>query len=190
MQGHRHPRPDGRLFAAVAFAQQHGLAAGLFGDNSPPGIDDRRMTVSFPWPRVGTALRGGQDITLGFNRPRADQHLPMRRAGYGGERCRSTDQFGPGSAQGAVQFREAQVIAYAQAQASDRGIGNHHLAAMGIVIRLPIAATVVGDIDIEQVQLVVARYGFAMLIDQQRTGMGLGIRLPGRRQRQGASHHP
>ncbi|MNM51593.1 hypothetical protein D3C81_626570 [compost metagenome] len=167
MQGHRHPRPNGRLFAAVALAQQHGLAAGLFGDYAPPGIDDRRMAIGFPWPWVGTALSGGQDIALGFNRPCANQHFPMCRAGDGSECSRRTDQLSARSAQGAVQFRKAQVIAYAQAQAPHRGICHDHLTAMGIIIRFPITTAVVSHIDIKQVQLVVTGNGLSVFVDQQ-----------------------
>ncbi|MNN84390.1 hypothetical protein D3C81_2015460 [compost metagenome] len=61
---------------------------------------------------------------------------------------------------------------------------------MGIVVGFTVTATVIGHVHVEQVQLVVARHNLAVLVDQKRTGMRLGIRLIGRWQREGASNNP
>ncbi|MCY1552920.1 hypothetical protein D9M68_893540 [compost metagenome] len=61
---------------------------------------------------------------------------------------------------------------------------------MGVIVRLAITTTAVGDIHIEQVQLVVTRHTLAALIDQQRAGMRLGLGLAVRRQRDGAGNYP
>ena len=114
----------------------------------------------------------------------------MRRAGHRGE-CRGrADQLGAGLAQPRVQLRKAQIVTDAQAQPADRRIRHHHLLTVPVVIGLPIAAAVVAHVDVEQVQLVVTRRTLAVLVDQQRAGVGLSLRLIVGRQRYGARHYP
>jgi len=187
---HRHARPYRRLFTAVAFGQQHRFALILLRQYAPPGVDNRRVAISLPWPRMHPALGGRQQITLGLDGPCANQHIPMGGAGDRGEGRGRGNQFSPRRAQLAVQLREAQVVTHRQAQAADRRIRHHNVAPESIVIGFTIATARVRHVDIEQMQLVVAGDDLAMLIDQQRAGVGLGVRLILGRQRQSASHYP
>ncbi|MNN80608.1 hypothetical protein D3C81_1973590 [compost metagenome] len=114
----------------------------------------------------------------------------MRRAGHRREGRGGGNQFRAGRAQFAVQLGKAQVIADRQANPADGRVRHNHPAAISIVIGFTITATIVRHVHIEQVQLVVARHRFALVIDQQRTGMHFGRRLIHRRQRQCASHNP
>ena len=125
------------------------------------------MAKGHALPRVLAALPGGQHIALGFDGTGAGQHLPMRRASHGGERRRHADQLGAGFTQRSEQLGEAQVITYAQAQTPDRRIRHHDALAMGEIIGLAITATVVGHLDIEQMQLVVTGHTLALIVDQQ-----------------------
>ncbi|MNT56065.1 hypothetical protein D3C86_1704020 [compost metagenome] len=136
------------------------------------------------------ALSGREHITLRLDGPRANQHIPVRGAGHGGKGRRRGNQFRTGRTQLAVQLREAQVITDRQANPAHRRISHYHSTAISIVIGFAITAAIVRDIDIEQMQLVVARHRFALIIDQQRAGMRLGRRLVHRRQRQRAGHNP
>ncbi|MOA43170.1 hypothetical protein D3C78_1652980 [compost metagenome] len=61
---------------------------------------------------------------------------------------------------------------------------------MGEVVGLAVAAATVGDLDVEQVQLVVARGDLPVAVDQQRAGAGLAALLSDGRQRQGAGDDP
>ncbi len=83
---------------------------------------------------------------------------------------------------------KAQVVTDRQADPADRRVRHDHVTAISIVIGFTVTAAIVRHIHIEQVQLVVARHGFALIIDQQRAGMGLGRRLIHRRQR--ATYRP
>ncbi|MNZ99035.1 hypothetical protein D3C78_1183440 [compost metagenome] len=114
----------------------------------------------------------------------------MRRAGHRREGRRGGNQFRAGRAQFAVQLREAQVVTDRQANPPNRCVRHHDPTAISIVIGFTITAAIVGHVDVEQVQLVVARHRFTLVIDQQRTGMHLGRRLIHRRQRQRAGHNP
>ncbi|MCY1176137.1 hypothetical protein D9M73_163980 [compost metagenome] len=167
MSGHRHPRPDGRLFAAVAFGQQHGLALILLCQHTPPRVDDGGMPEGFPRPRMRAALGSREHITLGLDGPRTNQHIPMRRAGHRREGRRGGNQFRAGCAQFAVQLREAQVVTDRQANPPNRCVRHHDPTAISIVIGFTITAAIVGHVDVEQVQLVVARHRFTLVIDQQ-----------------------
>ncbi|MNG05672.1 hypothetical protein D3C84_888770 [compost metagenome] len=127
---------------------------------------------------------------MGLDGPRANQHIPVRGARHRSEGRWSGDQFRAGCTQLAVQLREAQVITDRQANPADRRVRHHDTIAISIVIGFAITPAIVRYVHVEQVQFVVARHCFALIIDQQRTGMHLGRRLIYRRQGQGAGHYP
>ncbi|MNN53674.1 hypothetical protein D3C81_1684440 [compost metagenome] len=124
------------------------------------------MPEGFARARVRTALGRGKDVTLGFDGPGANQHLPMRGAGDCREGRRCGNQLGTGLAQGAVELRKTQVVTDRQAKPADRRIGHHHIVAMSIVVRLTVAPAIVGHVHVEQMQLVVACHLLATVIDQ------------------------
>ncbi|MNO48257.1 hypothetical protein D3C76_385890 [compost metagenome] len=178
------------MFVNVALGEQYRFTLRLFRDDAPPGVDDRRMAMGFPWPRVSAALCRSQQVALGLDGPGAHQHFPVRRARYRSEGGRRSDQFRTSGAQCAVQFGEAQVVAHAQPQPPHRRISHHHLGAVGVVVGLAVAATVVGNVHIEQVQLVIACRHLTVFVDQQRAGMRLGFGLADRWQWQGTGDNP
>ena len=162
--GHRHPRPDGRLFAAIAFGQQHGLALILLCQHSPPRVDDGGMPPGFPRPRMGPTLGGREHITLSLDGPRANQHVPMRRAGHRGKGRRCGNQLRAGGTQFTVQLWKSQVVTHRQADSTDGCVRHHHTTAISIVIGFAITPTIVRHIHVEQMQLVVARHRFAAVV--------------------------
>ncbi|MNC70690.1 hypothetical protein D3C75_1215270 [compost metagenome] len=90
----------------------------------------------------------------------------MCRACHGSEGRWGSDQFRAGLAQCAVQLRKAQVVAHAKPQPPNRRVSHHHLGAMGVVIRLTVPTAVVGNVHVEQVQLVIACRYLAVFVDQ------------------------
>ncbi|MNO88746.1 hypothetical protein D3C76_802090 [compost metagenome] len=114
----------------------------------------------------------------------------MRRAGHRSESGRRSDQFGARLAQRGIQFGEAQVVAYRQAKPADWRIRDHHVLAKGIVVRFAVTPASIRHVHVEQMQFVIARGDFAVLVDQQGTGIGLGLHLPFRRQRNGPGDDP
>src|SRR5476649_2634365 len=153
--GHRHPRPDGRLFAAIAFGQQHGLALILLRQHAPPWVDDGGMSISLSRSRMGTTLGGREYVALGLYGACAHQYIPMHRASHGGEGRWRGDQLCTGSPQFAVQLRETQVITHCQADSTDGCVCHNHPTAISIVIGFAITPAIVRHIDVEQVQLVI-----------------------------------
>jgi hypothetical protein len=69
---------------------------------------------------VAARLRGGDDEQSRFDRPRAQQHMPMRLAGRNGERGRNRDHVGVGFGEAREQAGEAQVVADGEAELADR----------------------------------------------------------------------
>src|SRR6185437_7541448 len=82
----------------------------------------------------------------------------------GGDRQEGRAAFG----KRAVERREAQVVADAEAEATPRQVCRDRDLARTIVTRLAIAFAA-REIDVEHVDLVVARDDLALRIDQQRT---------------------
>ena len=72
-----------------------------------------------------------------------------------------------GLGQRAIERREAQVVADRQAEPAPRQIGKHRQFARPVVARLAIALAA-GEIDVEHVDLVVARDDLAVRVDQER----------------------
>ncbi len=95
---HRHALANSRLGGYIALTEQHGRALVPLRHQHTPGINQRAVPVSLTTTRMATPLIGGQEITLGFNCPRPQQHLPMGGARDRGKGRWHTDQLGPGRA--------------------------------------------------------------------------------------------
>src|SRR5476649_2759634 len=114
----------------------------------------------------GSTIAACPYVALGFDGARTDQNVPMRRTGYGGKGRRCGNQFSTCFTQGGVQLRETQVVADGQPQTPHRRVRDHHVAPMSIVVRLTVATATVGNVHIEQMQLVVARNLLTVFVDQ------------------------
>ena len=91
----------------------------------------------------------------------AQQRVPMRLAGLLGEGRRHGEERGAGFGQRAIQRRKAQVVADRQPEPAPRQVGDHGGLAGLVVGRFAIALAVV-QVDVEHVDLVVARQHLAL----------------------------
>ena len=121
---------------------------------------------------VMAALRGCEHEGRVLDRARAHQHVPVRLAGLLGEGRRDRQERRAGLGERAVERRKAQVVADGHAEPAPWQIGDHRKIAGTIVARLAIALAV-GEVDVEHVDLVVARDDLAPAIDQEGTVRGL-----------------
>src|SRR4051812_37380598 len=105
---------------------------------------------------VPAALRRGEDETAILDGAGALQHMPMRLAGLPGESRGYGEERSAGFGQAAIQRREAQVVADGQAEPPPGQIGPHAEIARAVIARFAIALAA-GEIDVEHVDLVIAR---------------------------------
>ena len=122
------------------------------GDDRSPRIDQHRVAVGAPPARMLAALRGREHVALVLDGARAQQQMPVRRAGRRGECRRHQDQRERPHA--AIELGKAQVVAHRQPDAAARQVDGHHVGA-----RLDGLAFVVAFLaarEREQVDLVVA----------------------------------
>ena len=135
------------------------------------------------------ALGAGDDVTQVFYRPGAQQRFPVRLAGGRRKGRRHHQPLHTSSLQAAIEFREAQVVADRQAQAPRGRIERHHRVARRHVRRLAVTLGAIGQLDVEQMDLVVARDpGAAGVVDQAGLGAALAG-CAGQRHRTGDDPH-
>ena len=96
----------------------------------------------------------------------------MRLAGLSGEGGRDGEKRAAGLGQRPVERREAQIVADGQAEPAPRQVGGDADFAGTVAARLAIALAA-GEIDVEHVDLVVARDDLALAVDQERRGWPL-----------------
>src|SRR5258707_11712307 len=114
---------------------------------------------------VHSPLCGCEDVAAVLDGARADQHMPVRLAGLLGKSGRDRDERGTGLRQRAVERRETQVVADRQAEPAPGQVGHDGAFARTETARLPIALAT-REIDVEHVDLVVARDDLARAVDQ------------------------
>lgn len=128
---------------------------GQLGKHLAPRTDDQRMSEGRPSTRVRPDLGRRDEIALGFDRPRPEQHVPMRGPGGRREGCRNGQELGACVALERVELGEPDVVANAQANAETaHGACRRKLPrrrADGLA-----EARAVGQVDVEQVHLPVA----------------------------------
>ena len=146
-------RDDSRLLAAI-------------GQDLAPRADDQRMAIGGPAGIVGAALGGRYHEAAGFDGAGAQQHMPVGAAGRNGEGGRHGQDRSARLGQRPVQIAEAQVVADGHADAAPRGLRQHRLVAGAERRRLAVALAI-GEIDVEHVDLVVARRDGAIRAEQQ-----------------------
>src|SRR6266581_9765669 len=109
---------------------------------------------------VQAALRSGEYIAAVLDGARPDQDVPVGLAGLLGKRCRNGDEGGPGLRERAIERGKAQVVADRQPQPAPWQIGRDRGLAGLEAVRLAIALAT-GEVDVEHVDLVVARNDLA-----------------------------
>src|SRR3954454_281932 len=109
---------------------------------------------------VRAALGSGQNVTAILDGARPDQHMPVGLAGLLGKRSRDRDKGGPGLREGAIERRKAQVVADGEAQPAPWQVDRHSALARPEAVRLAIALAA-GEVDVEHVDLVIARNDLA-----------------------------
>ena len=105
---------------------------------------------------VAPDLRGGDDEETGFDRSRAQKHVPVRAAGRHGERGGNGDHVRVSFGDAREQQRETQVVADGEAELTDRrAVDQRHALARRVDGEF--APALAGrQVDVEQVDLVVA----------------------------------
>ena len=151
-----------------------------------PGIDHQAMAISAATILVLADLRRRDDKGARLDRAGALEQVPMRLAGWHSESRRNRDQVTRLLPKCLEQSWKPQVIADRQAKPSGRRIDCHHRIAGGIGVRFA-PAFPAGKINIEHVDLVIARGHIAGGIDHQRT-VGPAPVLAQNRER--AQRHP
>ena len=126
-----------------------------------PRIDHQRMAEGVAAILVMADLGRGDDEQPGLDRPRPQQHVPMRLAGRHGERRGDRDHVGVGLGEPREQHREAQVVADGEAELADRRAVDHHRPVAGAIDGGFAPALAGRQIDVEQMDLVVARADLA-----------------------------
>src|SRR5882724_9055013 len=112
------------------------------------------------------ALRGREHEAAVLDRARAHQHVPMRLAGLTRERGGNAEKTRAGLGQCAVERREAQVVANGDAEPSPRQVGEYREISRTVGAGLAIALAAF-EVDVEHVDLVVARHDVALAVDQE-----------------------
>ncbi len=100
-------------------------------------------------------LRRREDEAAILDGARAHQHMPMGAAGRHREGRRDRQEIGAGLRQGAIELREAQVVAHGHAEHAPGQCGEHRRLAGTERVRFAVALAA-GELDIEHVDLVVA----------------------------------
>ena len=137
------------------------------GDHLAPRPDDGGAAPGAPTVFMQSALRRGQDEGAGFDGAGAQQDFPMGLAGRSGEGGGNRDHRRPRLGQLAMQMGKADVVADGQAQPAPGRVGDHrpvarpHRGAFAVSLA-------VRQIDVEDMQLVIARRDRARRVDQQR----------------------
>ena len=127
------------------------------------------------------ALRRREHERAVLDRACAHQYVPVRLAGLPGKRRRDREERRACFREGAVERREAQVITDGKAKPAPREVGDDAKFARAIAARLAIAFAAF-EIDVEHVDLVVARDDLAAPVDQEGAVCGLvGRHLDGER---------
>src|SRR5262245_66634737 len=80
LEGRDHPSYLGNSRGIDAGADDADAFSGV-GEHLTPGIDDQRMAIAAPSAGMLAPLRGSKDKTAVFDRPAAQQDMPMGAAG-------------------------------------------------------------------------------------------------------------
>src|SRR6185295_11349076 len=138
------------------------------------------MAERIPAVFVSAALGCRKYKTAVFNGTAADEDMPMGFAGLFCESRRNCQHGCASFGERAVKRGKTQVIANGQTEAAPRQIGQYRQLPRTVVARLAIALAA-GQIDVEHMDLVVAREDVALRIDQERTIGGAIGRYPDRK---------
>src|SRR5690606_13862539 len=179
---------NGLQMLQVDLPADDALTPGQTGGDLTPGVDQTAVTEGLATVGMGTALIGGKHIALGLYRPGTQQYLPVGGAGHRGKRRRNHDQLGPGVTQRLIQLGKAYIVTDAQPQPAHRGIDADDPVAIAVIPGFAVTALVVGHLDVEQVQLVIAGDLPALVVDDQTAGRGPGAGCGG--QRDAAGNQP
>src|SRR6202158_3097147 len=105
-------------------------------DYATPRIDDYRVAVVAEAVGVGAELRRRDDVSLVLDRTGANQRVPMRLAGRESEAARNRDDLGAAKGQAAVKLWEAQIVADAETDSTERRARGDDLATRQLYVGL------------------------------------------------------
>ena len=116
---------------------------------------------------VVTALRRRDHERPGLDRPCPDEDMPMRLTGRPGEGRRNRHHRRTRSCENTVKIWKTHVVADRQSEPRPRQVGDNRRIARPVEPRLAVALAA-GEVDIEHMDLVVARGEAAVGGDQER----------------------
>ncbi len=132
-----------------------------------PVIDDHRIAEGLAPARMHAPLRRRDQPAQVFDGACAQQRFPMRLARGHRERRRHHEQVGALARHHPEQLRKAHVVAHREPELAHRGFHHARIAARHGVRRFAMRFGAAGHIDVEQVNLVVARRALSVgLVDQ------------------------
>src|SRR5262245_20366581 len=164
----RDARPCFLRSGGVDVGKDHAGLLACLGKDLAPRRDDDAVAEGRPPVLMQPSLSGCEDEGAGLDCAGARQNMPVCLASLLGEGGRDGDKLGAGSSEHAIERGEAEVVANTKAESAEGEIGKHRLGARAEILRLAIALAA-GKVDIEHMQLVVARGDAALGIDQIRT---------------------
>ncbi len=150
----------------IDLGDQHARFGAAFGEDAAPRIDHERMAEGLAAVLMPAALRSGEHEAAVFDRAGAQQHVPMRFAGLAGECRRDGEERSAGFGQRPIERREAQIVADGEAEPAPGQVGDDRQFARPVIVGFAIALAA-GEIDVEHVDLVVARDHVALAVDQE-----------------------
>src|ERR1700722_5103664 len=124
--------------------------------NAAPVVDDHAIAISFPPTGMKSGLGGSNYIAQVLNGTGAQQSLPVRAASRRREGGRNGEKLRSRGTQGTKQLREAHVVAHRKPELPHGGIHYRGARSGSHVRRLAIRLGTARNIDIEQMNLVVA----------------------------------
>ena len=148
-------------------AKDHARLGAALGNDLAPRIDHQRVAERVAAVLVPAALgRGEHEAAVLDGRARistcqwASPVCLVKAEGIARNEA-------PASAQRAIERREAQIVANRQGEPAPRQVGDHGKVAgtVGVGFAIALAA---GEVDVEHVDLVVARGDVAVAVDQER----------------------
>src|SRR5262249_19722534 len=111
------------------------------------------------------ALGRGKHEGAGLDGTGARQHMPMGFSGLLREGSGDGDKLCAGRGERAIERREAEVITDAEPESAEGQVGEHRLGAGAEILRLAVALAP-GKVDVEHMQLVIARRDPTLWIEQ------------------------
>ena len=140
-------------------------------EDPAPVVDDHAVAIGFAPARMEARLRRRDHVAEVLDGARAQQRLPVRRPVGAVKADGHRQQLRPGGAQVPIQLRETSRHSTPRGRGARRACRAPPACAPGATLRrLAVGLGAARDVDVEQVDLVVARHARAVGIVDERGG--------------------